>query len=412
MKAKIYLIHLLTFFGYFSYAQINNYENKAKLIGVKDQYHKITLPSSIFKDLNADLSDLRIIGINQQKDTLEAPYFLKIESEKIIQKEIQFKLINQSKTSDGHYFTFEIPGGVEINEVNLSFGLENFDWKVNLEGSQEQLKWFKILENYRIVSLKNSQTEFKFSKLIFLPAQFRYFRLFIPCEASPEFKAAKIFLNTTAAGKRLKLKSKILKTSFEKESKQSRLIVDLDEKAPVNSIKINVNNTFDYYRPITIEYLIDSIKIGKKWNYNYETLSSGILNSVNKNEFKFDSQILKKIKITIENNDNEALDIDSISLSGDSHTLIARLEKDADYYLYYGNKNSPLPQYDLAHFADKIPDSLSYLEIENIQKADILKQENKQAFFENKFWLWGILLSIIGLMGYFSLKMIKEKQNQ
>jgi Protein of unknown function (DUF3999) len=409
MKAKILLISLLTFIGNFSNAQVNNYENKARLIGVKDQYHKITLPSSIFKYLNAELSDLRIIGINQQKDTIEAPYFLKIESEKTIQKEIQFKLINQTKTNDGFYFTFEIPGRAEINEVNLSFGLENFDWKVNLEGSQEQLKWFRVLENYRVVSLKNNQSEFKFSKLIFPASQFRYFRLYIPSDASPEFKAANIFLNTIEAGKSVKLKNKIFETNFEKESKQSELIVDLDEKAPVNSIKINVKNTFDYYRPITIEYLLDSIKIGKKWNYNYETLSSGILNSVNKNEFKFDSQILKKIKITIENNDNAALDIDSISLSGDSHTLIARLETDADYYLYYGNKNSPLPQYDLAHFSNKIPDSLTYLELEKTQNINTQEADNQKAFFENKFWLWGILLIVIGLLGWFSLKMIKEK---
>ncbi|MEG1267061.1 MAG: DUF3999 domain-containing protein, partial [Myroides sp.] len=42
-----------------------------------------------------------------------------------------------------------------------------------------------------------------------------------------------------------------------------------------------------------------------------------------------------------------------------------------------------------------------------IQKTEEIKQK---PLFENKLWLWGIMVLIIGVLGYFSVKMISKKE--
>lgn len=47
-----------------------------------------------------------IFGIDGNKDTLEAPYLLSLEKEKIIIENIDFNMINSSININGSYFIF------------------------------------------------------------------------------------------------------------------------------------------------------------------------------------------------------------------------------------------------------------------------------------------------------------------
>ena len=96
-----------------------------------------------------------IFGIDENKDTLEASYLLSLEKEKIIIENIDFNMINSSININGSYFIFEITEDEAINQINLDFNNKNFDWKVKFEGSQNQLEWFTILDNYRILSIES-----------------------------------------------------------------------------------------------------------------------------------------------------------------------------------------------------------------------------------------------------------------
>ena len=117
---------------------------------------------------------------------LKYPYILQQARENQTEKIIPFQLINQSKNENGFYYTFQIPTESTINQINLEFDQQNFDWRVSLEGSQDQNEWFSILQDYRILSIKNDLTEFDFTRLIFPDARFRYYRLLIKTNTNPE----------------------------------------------------------------------------------------------------------------------------------------------------------------------------------------------------------------------------------
>ena len=189
MKTKIKITFLILSFCCTGYAYANQYHYKRGIRDVTDQWQRIILPDELFREVKPDLSDVRIFGI-AGNDTVEVPYILKINADRIDSKSIPFKLINRSKTDAGYHFTFETGSEGLVNEIYLTLKQQNFDWKITLEGSQNQREWYSILENYRILSIRNDLTDFRFTTVAFPDSRYHFFRLNIESESDPELLTA------------------------------------------------------------------------------------------------------------------------------------------------------------------------------------------------------------------------------
>ncbi|HMQ06017.1 MAG TPA: DUF3999 family protein [Saprospiraceae bacterium] len=412
MKQKSnFLSHLLFFFCSIAYGQIELYNYKRELINVTDQWHTIILPDDIFGKTLQNLNDIRIFGITSSQDTIEAPYVLRLKTEKISGKEIAFKTLNASHNERGYFFTFEIPASEAVNQINLDFKQRNFDWRIRLEGSQNQVDWFTISDQYRILSIYNEITDFQFTKLIFPDSKYRFIRLFIDSKEKPELSFAGITHQeiTNAIYRNYTIRN--FNVTQNRKNKQTEIDIQLIMHSPVSLIYLDVKDLFDYYRPITIQYLKDSINTDKGWFYNYYTLKSGILNSIDNHGFTFPATTVKNLKIIIDDKDNTPLTIGTIQIKGYEHELLVRLTEKATYFLAYGNKSATKPNYDISLFTDKVPGELTTLETGNEQiigKRDIPIVE---PLFKNKLWLWTLMVFIILVLGWFSIKMISKNQS-
>jgi hypothetical protein len=409
MKWKIKLMPaFLLLFCSFSYGQMGQYNYKRTVESAPGQWHKIILPDDIFGKITADFSDVRIFGITKNNDTITAPYILQVAVEKIVGSDINFKLINQSKNNKGYYFTFELTEEKTINQFKLDFNRENFDWRINIEGSQDQREWFTVAKDYRILSIKNKLTHYQFTTVVFPDARYRYFRLFVSSNSKPELVTAKISAEGITAGKYRTYAINEVKTSEDKREHETIITIDLSLPVPVSYLKIYVRDTIDYYRPVTLKYLVDSVKTEKGWMYNYSTLTSATLNSIEKNELKFNGMILKKLQLVIKNQDNQPLKIDSIRVKGFEYSLLARFTEPATYYLLYGNNSASKPDYDIDRFADKIPATTTTLALggeQSIQKENL---PGTAPLFQNKMWLWSVMVMIIFILGWFSVRMMRK----
>jgi len=392
----------------FTYGQVRNYSYKREIIGISEQWHKIILPEDLFKKVSQDLTDIRIFGITVNNDTVEAPYLLRLTTEKISNKEIEFKILNTAHNDNGYYYSFEIPTTESINQIKLGFNQENFDWKINLEGSQNQKEWYTISENYRILSINNEITNFTFTKLVIPSSKFRFYRLLIKSNLQPELKYASIANHIVNEGTYRIYTIKKQEIKENKETKQTEINIEFNQPVPVCEVKINVKDSFDYYRPITIKYLSDSIKTEQGWKYLYNLLSSGILNSIEKKNFNFNSLTVQKLKIFIENHDNQPLYIDSLMFYGYVHELAVRFTEQGTYFLTYGNKKDVKPNYDIDRFIDKVPENLNELELGKEQKIEKEDIQELEPLFKYKSWLWAIMTIIIIILGWFSVKMIQK----
>ena len=404
-----YIIYIILLATSLSYGQMDQYQYKRLITGVNDQWHKVPLPDSIFGKISSNLSDLRIYGFANNNDTIEVPYLLRINSEKINSTAINFNIVNTSFNHNGYYYTFEVPTEAAVNQIKLDFEEKNFDWKIELQGSQQQEEWFTLVNDYRILSIKNELTDYEFATITLPSSKYHFFRLLIKSDKKPNLRTAQIFNNEIIAGEYKDYPINAVSIVGNKFERTTEITLNLARPLPVSSISLGVQEQYDFYRPITISHIIDSINTDRGWKYNYNSLLSGTLSSLEGGSFNFPSTIMQKMKITVYNGDNQPLTFKNINVKGFVHELVARFNSDATHYLTYGNNHVSLPNYDIAQFSDNIPETLALVTVGGEQELKKLQSLEKEPIFKNKLWLWGIMALIIIVLGWFSLNMTKNK---
>lgn len=388
------------------FAQLSDYDWKVPLGKTSDTWHTVPLPVQVFENTKNDLSDIRIYGV-RENDTLEVPFVLQSSAPNGIAETVDFKLLNSTFNENGYFFTYAIPTDQAINRIALSFENANFDWQVALEGSHDQNQWFTILEDYRMVSIKNSQTSYTFTDLKFPEAKYAYFRIFIKADEKPELTGSKIVLNKVIPGSLVDYPTAAYTIS--QDGKATLIEIDLKRRLPVSYLKVNVMDAYEYYRPMSVSYVSDSVETEKGWKYTYRNLFTNTLTSLDDAGFTFGNTLMRKLKIRIENYDNPPLKIGTTAIKGYSYKLLGRFTEPADYYLVYGNATASEPLYDLQQVGFQLPANASTLVLGSPEKIDRPVVLEQAPLFENKWWLWGIMGLIILVLGASTLKMMKEK---
>ncbi len=399
---------LMLFFCAIAYGQPGSYDRKRELKNVTPGWHSVILPNDIFGKTASDFSDIRIFGITAGNDTVEVPYLVRSSEGEVIDKTVAFTFINTSLNEMGYYFTFEMSVLQAINRMEPEFGQRNFDWKIKLEGSHNQREWFTVVDNYRILSISNDLTDFRFTEITFPTSKYRFFRLLVESKEKPDLLSTKISQTETTVGVFIDYPVEKLHINENKKARQTEAEIYLHNPVLVSRIRINIKDTIDYYRPVTVQYLVDSVKTEKGWFYNYASLASGIVSSNGKNELTFTPIVAEKLKILILNRDNQPVTIESVEIKGYVYELTARFTEEGKYWLAYGNTRARKPQYDIEKFTDKIPRDITALETGDEQIVHRAATTDVKPLFENKAWLWGIMTVIILLLGWFTLKMMKK----
>ncbi len=408
LRMKINIFLLLLFSVIFANGQTNGYKFKRNITGINSVWHSMKLPDQMYKNANAGFDDLRIFGINA-KDTIEVPYLLKQRADQIISKEVDFKPVNESANANGYYFTFELNNVTTINQINLAFKEANFNWLVTLEGSNSNTEWFRILKDYRILSIKNNDTDYQFTKLSFPDSKYLYYRLMIRSAEKPGLLEALINKTDTIKGTYQNVKYKTFRLNNDAVNKETVIDVTLENPVPLSYLSLNAQSDFDFYRSIKIEYATDSFKTDKGMQYNYASLYQGTLSSLEKTEYNFENTIASRLKITIQNNDNKPLRLGKLELKGNIYEIIARFDNPKlTYAIFYGNDKIQAPSYEIEKFENKIPENLTSLTIGEEQKNPTYTTKIEKPLFENKVWLWALMAVIIALLGWFSFKMLKN----
>lgn len=407
-QIKHSLIVLLLIICSYSFGQIKHFHYKRQLSGISGTWNSIDIPDEMYAKLNPNLSDIRIIGFTKEGDTIEAPYILEELSEQTILNQVTFKILNFTKRGDRYYYTFEVPSVEVVNKIYLLFEEGNFDRQIRLEGSDQLSEWFTILNDYRILSIKNQFTDYAFTTLNFHTSKYRYYRLSFQSRLEPKLMSATISEQKILKGYTRDYNVLRMESSNDQKGHNTIITADLPFTVPVSYLKIDVKDTYDFYRPVYIQYMTDSIESQKGWIYNYSAIASGVLSSLEPAEFKFTNIFVRKLRIIISNNNNEPLTVDKIEIKGNIYRLIVRILKPANYYLVYNNENTLSPVYDLTSFKDRIPEGLSQLSIGPEERIDQPLGSSIKPIFENKAWLWVIMAVIIVLLGGFTFKMIKK----
>lgn len=182
-------------------------------------------------------------------------------------------------------------------------------------------------------------------------------------------------------------------------NKKSYVVVHFDHPYELSRLEFRVSGPVFYQRSVYIGIFDDGYTIETPGKFELSSARPAIWEPV---KFR-----VKDLVLIIENHDNEPLKIDSIKAYELKKYLVARLEKDEIYSVNSGNEKLYMPNYDLRYFSDSIPDTIATLITHKISVTTAAEPTGSGVIFTRTV-LWGVIILVIGLMGFLSVRMIRE----
>jgi len=372
-------------------------------------WHSFSMPVEITAKTKPRYSDLRIFAIGPKNDTAEVPYVLENAIPFTEKEEKFFTILNKAVRDGRYYYTLEPKDGMaNLNEIILGFSEKNYDLQVTLEGSMDQREWFALLKDYRLTAIKNNKADFEFTTLITNLSSYKYYRVNYAIPKDPVLETAQYDISMKQnEGAWWEQKAAIEKVENLKKEKQTTCMVVLPEPIPVSLVRFYIKDSIDYIRPVRIQAIPwpeNTIGTDEEKLIN---ITTGTLNSFDKQQIGFGELITRRLKIIITNNDNLPLTIDSIILKSGKKLVITRLPEASEYIMMYGNKVMAAPQYDLAEV-------LSKMELPNFGNITVGAEERNvpekpKGWWESNTWLYVVMGLIIIMLGGFTMKMMRKK---
>jgi hypothetical protein len=152
-------------------------------------------------------------------------------------------------------------------------------------------------------------------------------------------------------------------------------------------------------------------RVKKKDEQYDEYLEDFIVRSGQTTVVNFDGLKTDNLTFCVENGDNPALSVNELKAYQLNRHLIAWLKKDEAYTVRFGSEDQTSPTYDLEYFRDSIPAQVQVLRINNVQPVEVTSAAETTTIFTSKTIIWIAIGAVIILLGFMSLKLVRETSN-
>lgn len=367
-----------------------------------DGIYSILLMPEITSSLKSDFSDIRIYDSKNK----EVPFLLRkevpVEAKEIF---INYEVIEDTVIQNS--FTRLIIRNAEKNSIdNITLLIKNADVrkKATLSGSNNNINWFIIKNDYELRSLYNDEQPEVFKMLTFPLSNYEYYQLEINDSASLPISILKAgYINTFHRNTRfIKLPDPAIH-QIDSTDKKSYVKILFNSPQYIDRLRFNITGP-DYYRRNA--QLCSKVKY--KNRESFQVISSFNLQSNHSNEINLSSYYARELFLIVDNKDNPPLMIDSLQSLQLGRKIIAGLKQSESYVLRFGDKQANSPQYDLEYFSEKLTENPQEISVRSISAVSGEKQKTREEFFTTRMWIWGAVIGMVLLLGYFSFKMIRD----
>lgn len=368
-------------------------------------WHSIELPPKALGAVQPNYADVRIIGIKENGDTIQAPYVVEYLRSFYQQVEVAQRLINISHNEEAFFATLKMKTDKSYNQLHVDFQKQNYDFLIDLEGSNDQQNWVTVAQDLRVVSVTEKGKKLTVSTLGFPACNFAYLRLKMNTSKDPLLARAVLKFIQEENGQEVQARSSFKVTEKEKAS---WVEINLNSKLPIEKLELSFKDTLDYFRSFSVAIADDFLIMNKDTVWQFRHVFSGTLNSWRKSKIAWRDGRAKKIQMIIDNGDNKPLSLLSAKAFYSKVILKARFTEEAHYLLAYGNPKLQSPRYDIVNFQDQIPQSLTQLRVADCTEVKKIENEIKEENpFEYEAIIWVALILIGVLLAYFTLKLLK-----
>jgi hypothetical protein len=334
--------------------------------------------------------------------------------------------------------TLDFGKQVVKNRVEVETGGNNFRRAVKIEGSNDNVEFFTIVEQAYVFAV-DYRTRFE---QVDLPANdYRYLRITVEPmateEKSPVINKVRAFKVEEKFAQRQPVQMLQLEHSEDEKSKSSIYVYDLAYRhLPVSEIELGVaDNAF--YRYVTVDgrdAATRKVKIDSEDNrqrfreveVEWKRIISGTIyrypDADGQNREKLilripsGRRIYRYLKIAVRNYDDKPLTVNSASARMIADSIVFTAQDNVAPILYVGAPSASKPQYDLARrLTHPLQVKARTAKLSNIIDNPLFGQvEEKPVPWteKHKILLWIIMGAVVVVLGGFILKSFKSIQTK
>lgn len=390
-------------------AQSQNFVAKGKLDTVKqDGFYKVLLTPSDAAYINGRFSNIRIL------DSLnaEVPYLFTEEKPVYLQHQFKEYTILDRKQIIGSQTVIKLHNPMQAPIDNISLLIKNAEVskQARLSGSDDGTTWFAVKEKFWLAPINNTASVNELRGIEFPLTNYTYYQLELSDSNSAPIN--------------------ILKAGYYDVSKSQGVFSQITDSVSMTTItkdkKTYIHITFKHAQFID---KIEFIFAGSQYFQRHGSLTESKTRRVKKKEEQYDEWITDftvrsaqttvinfnglrttNLTLTLENGDNPPLQLGQLTAWQLNRHLVAWLKKDNAYTIQFGDDNQTAPNYDLGYFRDSIPANTPTVNIYNIQPAE-QKVAVSDTIFTSKTIIWIAIGAVIVLLGFMSMKLVRDTNN-
>ena len=376
---------------------------------------ELELDPEVYAHAAPGLGDIRV---TEQRAGEEQPYKLLVESGDQRRAPVAAKIQDLSRAS-GKDTTFILDlqtEGALHNELEVQTSSEDFQRRVEVEGSEDGKSWRTLQNNGTIFALTIKERGFAASdtRVTYPDSTARFLRVrIIDNGLEPlNVKGGVVFFARQLEPRRSEIPLAVVDREEDPERKSTTFLMDAGSAGiPANRIELEIPRR-NFHRQVSLEGSDDMLA----WRtvQSNETLYDFDTPKFVGNDLSigFGESRYRYYRATIANEDNSPLPVDSARASGFVRKLVFSADRAGSYRLYYGNPEAGSPSYDLERI-------FPYLVTEGLPAAGLGPHTQNPAFFvpdpppkpftERFPWLLPVIVAIAALIiGAFLASLVRQ----
>ncbi len=362
-------------------------------------FYRIPLPAAVLAKCQSGFGDLRIFDTEGNI----AAYILQTENGAFYSTPmIELPIIKRKKEGDKQWhLTMENGSNRNIDRIVLTLKGTLVKRYFTLSGSDDNINWYSILENYNPEHTRFDQDNWS---LYFPSSHYKYYQItLIGKDLLPiDIVKASIYSNKTIAPQYSYSPIPHHLTQKDSTNKKSYINITFDEAYPIERMKLQVSGSNYFKRHLSIYKSLNEFPLCdtviSTFNGEYPRINLACKE--------------KEFCIVIDNEDNRPLKIDQVNFDQYDRYLVAYFDSTKKYKLYFGDSTLTPPLYDISSFKDSINHLISDISLGTINKISANNQQPIVATNKYKWILWPAIISVIILLSGITFKMLKEVSNR
>ena len=405
MKKNWINILLFALISFNAAGQTGGYKFYCRLDSVRTAgFYNIEITPELSAHIKTDYSDIRIV--NEAGKWI--PHILHTPSTErtgmMFSLDAKFSIIENSGTRT----TVIIEREQKVSS-NIVFAITNTTAErfCTLSGSYDRKNWFVINDSILLKPAADENATENISRVDFPPTNYKFYKVVIHNNGKDPFNI-KTVMEYTGLSK--------IRNTPDKLSENPAPIIQQKDSGKISYIKVTQQQSYQF----------DNISLQLSGVKYYSRKVDLYVPGTDKSSFTEPGQLLQSFTVSnnstlqynvpltksavfyllISNEDNLPLTVTGVKTACSNHYITAYLEA-GTYRLIMDNEDAVMPAYDLVKLNNKIPDSISFLQVEKTEAFT----ENKPVVIEaknNKWMLWLAIALALVILVFFTYRMLKE----